>query len=188
MPDAVYDSRNEGRVVSLSVLGLLSACVRFRQLREVHQSLQQALNSWSQTQSAATDGSPACCTSSLMLSVCVVLRVLPSQSSVRSLLVLLLYRQRCLSCLTRLLLRSASVTKDSALAEAVNLSQLAESDARLEEAQHRERHHAALIAAIVFRIWQDRTRIGPSVRQRPRRFSNITESCLLYTSPSPRDS
>ena len=58
----------------------------------------------------------------------------------------------------------------------VNLSQLAESDARREEAQHRERHHAALIAAIVCRIWQDRTRIGPSVRQRPPRFSHITET------------
>ena len=99
LPDAVYDSRNEGRVVSLSVLGLLSACVRFRQLREVHQSLQQALNSWSQTQSAATDGSLACCTSSLMLRVCVMLRVLPSQSPVHSFLVLLLYKQQCLSCL-----------------------------------------------------------------------------------------
>ena len=70
--------------------------------------------------------------------------------------------------MTRLLLRSASVTKDSALA--------AGSDARPEEAQYRERHHAALIAAIVCRIWQDRTRIGPSVRQRPPRFSNITET------------
>ena len=58
----------------------------------------------------------------------------------------------------------------------MNLSQLAESDARREEAQLRERHHAALIAAIVCRIWQDRTRIGPSVRQRPPRFSNITET------------
>ena len=58
----------------------------------------------------------------------------------------------------------------------VNFSQLAESDARREEAQRRERHHAALIAAIVCRIWQDRTRIGPSVRQRPPRFSNITET------------
>ena len=57
----------------------------------------------------------------------------------------------------------------------VNLSQLAESDARREEAQHREGHHAALIAAIVCRIWQDRTRIGPSVRQLPPRFSNITD-------------
>ena len=45
--------------------------------------------------------SPACCTTSLMLRVCVMLRVLPSQSSVRSLLVLLLYKQRCLSCLAR---------------------------------------------------------------------------------------
>ena len=54
----------------------------------------------------------------------------------------------------------------------MNLSQLAESDARREEAQFRVRHHAALIAAIVCRIWQGRTRIGPSVRQRPPRFSN----------------
>ena len=62
----------------------------------------------------------------------------------------------------------------------MNLSQLAESDARREEAQLRVRHHAALIAGIACRIWQGRTRIGPSVRQRPRRFSNITESvgCL----------
>ena len=34
----------------------------------------------------------------------------------------------------------------------VNFAQLAESDARGEEAQRRERHHAALIAAIVCRI------------------------------------
>ena len=98
LPDAAYDTRNQGRVVSHSELSLLSACVRLCQLREVHHSLQQALNPWSRTQSAATDGSPACCTSSLMLRVCVMLRVLPSQSSVRSLLALLLYKQRCLSC------------------------------------------------------------------------------------------
>ena len=106
LPDAAHDSRNQGRVVSLSVLSLsvlslLSACVRLCQLREVHHSLQQALNPWSWTQRAATDRSPACCTSSLMLRACVMLRVLPSQSSVRSLLVLLLYKQRCLSCLAR---------------------------------------------------------------------------------------
>ena len=58
----------------------------------------------------------------------------------------------------------------------MNLSQLAESEARQEEAQHKERHHAALIAAIVCRIRQDRNGIGPSVRQRPPRFSNITET------------
>ena len=81
---------NQGRVVSLSKLSLLSACVRLCQLREVHHSLQQSLNPWSRTQSAATDGSPACCTSSPMLRVCVMLRVRPSQSSVRSLLELLL--------------------------------------------------------------------------------------------------
>ena len=101
LPDAAHDSRSQGRVVSLSVLSLLSACVRLCQLREVHHSLQQALNPWSRTQSAATDESPACCTSSLMLRVCAILRVLPSQSSVRSLLVLLLYKQRCLFCLAR---------------------------------------------------------------------------------------
>ena len=100
LPDAAHDSRNQGRVVSLSGLNILSACVRLRQLREVHHSLQQALNPWSRTQSAAIDGSsPACCTS-LMLRLRVVLRVLPSQSSVRSLLVLLLCKQRCLSCLS----------------------------------------------------------------------------------------
>ena len=42
--DVAHDSRNQGRVVSLSVLSLLSACVRLCQLREVHHSLQQALN------------------------------------------------------------------------------------------------------------------------------------------------
>ena len=83
----------------------------------------------------------------------------------------------CSRQVTRLLLRSASVTKDQRLMQAVvNLSQLAESDARREEDQHRERHHAALIAAIVCRIWQDRTCIGQSVRQRPPRFSDITET------------
>ena len=101
LPDAAHDSRNQGRVVSLSVLSIFSACVRLCQLLEVHHSLQQALNYWSRTQSAATDGSPACCTSSLMLRACVMLRVLPSQSSVRSLLVLLLYKQRCWSGLAR---------------------------------------------------------------------------------------
>ena len=102
LPDEAHDSRNQGRVVSLSVLSLLSACVRLCQLQEVHHSLQQVLNPWSRTQSAATDASPACCTSSLMLRVCVMLRVLPPQSSVRSLVVLPLYKQRCLSCLARL--------------------------------------------------------------------------------------
>ena len=58
----------------------------------------------------------------------------------------------------------------------MNFPQLAESDARGEEAQRRERRHAALIAAIVRRIWQDGTRIGPSVRQQPPRFSNFTET------------
>ena len=101
LPDAAHDSRNQSCVVSLSVLSILSACVRLCQRREVRHSLQQALNPWSRTPSAATDGSPACCTSSLMLRVHVMLRVLPSQSSVRSLLLLLLHKQQCLSCLAR---------------------------------------------------------------------------------------
>ena len=49
----------------------------------------------------------------------------------------------------------------------INLPKLAGSAARGEEAQRRERHHAALIAAIVWNIWQDRARLGPSVRQQP---------------------
>ena len=50
--------------------------------------------------------------------------------------------------------------------------------ARRGEAQRIERQLAALIAAIVRNIWQHRTRllIGPSVRQQPPRFSNITET------------
>ena len=41
--------RNQRRVKSLSAFGLLSACVRLRQLREVHDNLQQALNPCSRT-------------------------------------------------------------------------------------------------------------------------------------------
>ena len=58
----------------------------------------------------------------------------------------------------------------------LKFSQLAESDPRAEETPRREQLHAALIAAIVCRIWQDRNRIGPSVRQQLPRFSNITET------------
>ena len=61
LPDSAHDSRKQGRGVSLSVLSLLSSCVRLCQLRKVHHSSQQALNPWSRTQGAATDGSPACC-------------------------------------------------------------------------------------------------------------------------------
>ena len=71
---------------------------------------------------------------------------------------------------------AALCVRDQGLQAVMNLSQVAQSDARREEAQHRERRHAALIAAIVCRIWEDRTRIGKSVRQRPPRFSNITET------------
>ena len=61
----------------------------------------------------------------------------------------------------------------------MNFAQLAESDARGEEAQRRERHHAALVTAIVRNIWHHRTRLGPSVRQQPPRLSNITETEAL---------
>ena len=76
LPDAAHDSRIQGRVVSVSALSVLSACVRLRQLREVHHSLQQssAESQWSPTQGSATDGSLAGCTS-LMLRVWVMLRV-----------------------------------------------------------------------------------------------------------------
>ena len=49
-----------------------------------------------------------------------------------------------------------------------------------EEDQRRERHHAALIAAIVCYIWQDEARPGPSVRRQPPRFSNITETTQAW--------
>ena len=57
----------------------------------------------------------------------------------------------CSRKVNRLLLRSASVSKriQRLLQVVVNFPQLAESDPRGEEAQRRERHHAALIAAIV---------------------------------------
>ena len=61
----------------------------------------------------------------------------------------------------------------------MNFAQLAESDALGEEVQRIERHHAALIAAIVCNIWHDRTRLGP-VRQQPPLFSNITETEAWY--------
>ena len=53
---------------------------------------------------------------------------------------------------------------------AMNFAQLAKSNARGEEAQGREQYHA-----IVCNIWQDQTRFGPSVRQQPPHFSNITK-------------
>ena len=69
-PRQFFHTKTKQYTVSQSELSLLSACVRLCQLRKVHHSLQQSLNPWSRTQSAATDGSPACCTSSLMLRVC----------------------------------------------------------------------------------------------------------------------
>ena len=78
------------------------------------------------------------------------------------------------------MVRSASVNGRSRIQRlpqvVMNFLQLAESDACGEEALRRERHYASLIAAIVCRIWQDRTRLGPSKRQQPPRVSNITET------------
>ena len=59
LPDAAHDSRHQDRVVSLSALSLLSACVQLRQLREIHYSLQQALNPWSRRAQQQTDHLPA---------------------------------------------------------------------------------------------------------------------------------
>ena len=102
LPDAAHNSRSEGRAVSLSVLSLLSACVRLRQRREVHHSLQQALNLWSRD--AERSNRRITCLLHIISDDTRVRHAqgtLPSQSSVRSLLVLLLYKQRCLSRLAR---------------------------------------------------------------------------------------
>ena len=73
------------------------------------------------------------------------------------------------------MVRSAPV-RQRLLQFAMNCGQLAEQDARGEEVERREQQHAALIAAIVCNIWPERTRLGPSVRQQPPRFSTITET------------
>ena len=117
LPDAAHDSRNQGRVVSLSMLSLLSAWVRLCQLREVHHSLQQALNPWSRTQSAATDGSPTC----LLHIISDVTRVRYAQGTILSILrafiacaaavqtaVLVLFGPSCLGHCRPLQRRSAS--------------------------------------------------------------------------------
>ena len=117
LPDAAHDSRNQGRVVSFSVLTLLSACVRLCQLREVHHGLQQVLHPWSRTQSAATDGSPACCTSPLMLRLCVrhaqrntlsILRAFIACAAAAQTAVLVLFDPSCLGHYRPLKRRSAS--------------------------------------------------------------------------------
>ena len=83
----------------------------------------------------------------------------------------------CSRQVIRLLLRSASVTKDSALAASCGEPLEASGVGRTPRGGSTQRETPrALIAAIVCRIWLDRTRIGPSVRQRPPRFSNITET------------
>ena len=82
----------------------------------------------------------------------------------------------CSRQVSRLLLRSASVTKDSAIAASCDKPLAAGRVGRTPRGGSTQRDHAALIAAIGCCIWRGRTRIGPSVRQRPPRFSNITET------------
>ena len=93
-----YTLRHDKMLVEGIAVGIEPLEFRHKVEREIRFNLvvQQALNPCSRTQSSAPDGSPACCTS-LMLRLCVMLRV-PSQYSVRSLLVLLLCKQRCSSC------------------------------------------------------------------------------------------
>ena len=78
----------------------------------------------------------------------------------------------------RLLLRSASVTKDSALAASCDEPLAAGRVGRTPRGGSTQRATPRGLdsQAIVCRICQDRTRIGPSVRWRPPRFSNITET------------
>ena len=57
----------------------------------------------------------------------------------------------------------------------MTFAQLAESDRLGEDAQLKERNHAAMIASIVCSIWQDRASRGPSVRHPTPRFEDITE-------------
>ena len=66
MPDVAHDSRIQRRVVALSALSLLSACVRLRQLREVHHKIAASPESLiahgrraHHTDGRHTDGSPA---------------------------------------------------------------------------------------------------------------------------------
>ena len=102
LPDAAHDSRNQGPVVSLSVLSLLSTCVLT--LPAARGSPQLAASAESLVTDAERSNRRITCLLHIISDVTRVRHaqgVLPSQSSVRSLLVLLLYKQRCLSCLAR---------------------------------------------------------------------------------------
>ena len=99
LPDAAHDSRNQGRTVSLSALSLLS-CVRLRQLREVHHNHLAA-----SAESSLTDAGRSIKRFTCLLHISDVTPVHAQGTLsilfVRSLLVLLLCKHRCLSCLTR---------------------------------------------------------------------------------------
>ena len=98
LPDAAHYSRNQGRVVSLSVLSPLSECVRLPAART---SSQLARSAESLVADAERSSRRVTCLLHIISDVTRVRHAqgnLPSQPSVR------------------LLLRSASVTKDSALA------------------------------------------------------------------------
>ena len=69
-----------------------------------------------------------------------------------------------------------SVSKDSALAASCGELLAAGEVGRTRTGSLTQRvTQHGLNCGYRLRIWQDRTRIGPSVRQQPRRFSNITE-------------
>ena len=84
----------------------------------------------------------------------------------------------CSRQVTCLLLRSASVTKDSALAASCDQPLAAGRVGRTPRGGSTQRATPRGLdsQAIVCRICQDRTRIGPSVRQRPPCFSNISDT------------
>ena len=81
-PDAAHDSRNQGRMASLSVLSLFSACVRLCHLREVHYSLQSLV-----TDAERSNRRVACLLhiiSDVMLCVLLLSSVLPTLSILRA--------------------------------------------------------------------------------------------------------
>ena len=101
LPDAAHDSGNQGRVVSLSVLSLLSVCVRLCQLREVGSS-QFAASAESLVTDAERSNRRVTC---LLHIISDVTRVRHAQgttlSILRAFVACAAAVQRCLSCLAR---------------------------------------------------------------------------------------
>ena len=82
----------------------------------------------------------------------------------------------CSRQVTRLLLRSASVTRDSALVASCEPLAAGRVGRTPRGGSTQRATPRGLDCGYRVRIWEDRTRIGPSVRQRPPRFSNVTET------------